>query len=82
MKNSSSFISGKEFVKRQKLSPGTVVSFECLFRQDIIKCVFILFFIQRHQKLKEQVDKCKVYEAYMMKILDFLPEGNFFFYML
>ncbi|XP_060735612.1 coiled-coil domain-containing protein 42 homolog [Tachysurus vachellii] len=29
----------------------------------------------RHQQLKERVDKYKIYEKYMMKILDLLPEA-------
>ncbi|KAF4084244.1 hypothetical protein AMELA_G00126430, partial [Ameiurus melas] len=29
----------------------------------------------RHQQLKERVDKYKIYEEYMMKILDLLPEA-------
>ncbi|XP_053488451.1 protein Hook homolog 1 isoform X3 [Ictalurus furcatus] len=30
----------------------------------------------RHQQLKERVDKYKIYEEYMMKILDLLPEDS------
>ncbi|XP_037397796.1 coiled-coil domain-containing protein 42 homolog isoform X6 [Pygocentrus nattereri] len=30
---------------------------------------------KRHQRLKERVDKYKIYEVYLMKILDLLPEN-------
>lgn len=61
-----------EFVKLLKLLLAFGVPFQYLFIQQMC----FKLYTHRHQQLKEQVDKYKIYEEYMMKILDLLPEGK------